>query len=650
MKKFIIFLLCFSSGICFGQADSTVGKRIVLGVNAGAVLGSEGFGACSNFTMEKGHSHFEVGPVFGPKKDLRYVHSDYYYRGNVSLTGLNAVYQISLNPKRKIFQSYFQNEFFFHYYIDNNTTQEVYTNQGHQFLLAPISYKSHQTIIGDYIGLGFKVKFLNNFYVNQSIGMGMEYYSKVLDYEDINYSRSDHSFQPGVILKLGLGYKFDYKFKPSPAGPIKKKNAIISYSAFSAEQLDSIISNSTISTGKIDSLASPKIVFGFNIGIMPSYQWEGLDYYALLTLEKGKNIFSGGPVIGQKAEINNHENHSITGVYGLTGFNFVYQRNPNPNHKKFGIDLFFQHEFILRHYNDQGTSYVNDHNTSVFQSYESRQTDIQGYLGYGCKEKLFKNFYLNQSIGIGIIYRSTVINYEDIKYNSNEHGTELGLLLKMGIGYKFDYKNKAYSAIPVVQRDSIKQTDFFATEKNILRFGINIGAMPSYQWQGLDYYAHFTIEKGRSFVAGGPVIGLKLKMENNYSERVSEQYGLTGFYVVYQRFTKPRGKRFDFYFQNEFMFHHYTDKGIYITGVAPNPLIVWSYKSEQKDIQDHIGYGVKVKFLKNFYVDQSFGIGIKYNTTVIDYGDPAFNKGDKHIQSSATIKMAFGYTFGGKLK
>lgn len=287
-----------------------------------------------------------------------------------------------------------------------------------------------------------------------------------------------------------------------------------------------------------------------------------------------------------------------------------------------------------------------NHNTSVFQSYKSRQTDVQTYIGYGCKEKLFKNFYLNQSIGIGLIYQSTVINYEDAKYNSNRHDTELGLLLKMGIGYKFDYKTKPCSAIPIVQRDSIKQTDSFASEKNILRVGINIGAMPSYQWEGLDYYAHFTIEKGRNFVAVGPVIGLKLKMENNYSQQVSEQYGLTGFYAVYQRYTKPRGKRFDFYFQNEFLFHYYTDKGIYTTG-HPNSPMVWSYKSEQKDIQDYIGYGVKIKFLKNFYVDQSFGLGIKYTTTVIDYEDPAFNKAEKGSLPSAKIKMAFGYTFGG---
>lgn len=481
MKKLLIFLLCCSSFICFGQADSSAGKGIVLGVNAGTVLGSQGVGAYSNFTMEKGHSHFEVGPVFGSKKNLRHAYHDYYfYSGNFTLTSLNAVYQISLNPKRKIFQSYFQNEFFFHYFIDNNTTEGVYTNLGFVFLPTAMPYKAHQTILGDFLGWGFKVKFLNNFYVNQSIGIGMEYYSSVLNYEDKSYNRKDQYFRPGVILKLGLGYKFDYKLKPLSTGAFKKKNSIISYSAFSPEQLDSIISNSAISTRQIDPLSSPKIIFGFNIGIMPSYQWEGLDYYALFTLEKGKNLFSGGPIIGQKAEINNHDNHSFNGIYGLTGFNIVYQRNPNPNHKKFGVDLFFQHEFILRHYNDQGTSYVNDHNTSVFQFYKSRQSDIQGYLGYGCKEKLFKNFYLNQSIGIGIIYRSTVINYEDTKYNSNEHDTGLGLLLKMGIGYKFDYKTKPYSAIPIVQRDSIKQTDSFASEKNILRVGINIGAMPSY--------------------------------------------------------------------------------------------------------------------------------------------------------------------------
>lgn len=114
MKIYKIFLLCCSSCICFGQADSIAGKGIVLGFNAGTVLGSKGFGVYSNFTMEKGHSHFEVGPVFGSKKNLSDAYHDYYfYSGIFTLTGLNAVYQISLNPKRNFFQSYFQNEFFF---------------------------------------------------------------------------------------------------------------------------------------------------------------------------------------------------------------------------------------------------------------------------------------------------------------------------------------------------------------------------------------------------------------------------------------------------------------------------------------------------------------------------------------------------------
>lgn len=653
MKNFLLVLLFYSANICLGQTDSIAKQKIVLGINIGIINdGRAELGCYPNFTMEKGQSFFSLGPIIGLKKKIYSNPWDnfYFYSGKYALTGFNAVFQISPSTKKKIFQSYFQNELIFHYYIDNNTTNLVYTNQGVELLPAPIPYKTHQMVIGDYIGWGFKVKLLQNFSVNQSIGMGIEYYSTVQDYGDINYNRNDKYFRPGLILKVGLGYKFDCKLKPVPAFSLKKKKSKISYAAFSPEQLDSISSNSANSSRHPDSIASPKMIFGFNFGIMPSYQWEGFDYYAHFTMEKGKNTFSGGPVIGQKAGINYYSSHYLTGVYALTGLNLVYQRNPNPDHKKFGVDLFFQHEFILRNYKDKGKSYVNDHNIQVAQSYKSRQTDIQAYAGYGIKEKLFKNFYLNQRIGFGVIYRSTVINYENTKYNSNDHNTQLAILLKMGIGYKFDYKSKPYSATSIVQRDSIKQTDSFDPKKSRLRVGINIGTLPSYQWEGLDFFTQFTIDKGKNFLAIGPVIGLKLIMKNLYYDHVSEQYGLTGLYFVYQRNTKLSGDKFDFYFQNEFMFHHYTDKGNYLTWLGSNTPIVRYYESEQTYIEDYIGCGVKIKFLKNFYLDQSFGIGIKYNTAVIEYEDPAFNKSDKLTHPSATLKMALGYTFGNKLK
>ena len=82
-----------------------------------------------------------------------------------------------------------------------------------QYVPVDKTYKSHRTDIADFIGYGFKVKFLKNFYLNQSIGIGIRYYSSVSDYEDTKYSSYQKDTELGVLLKLGLGYTFDYKIK-----------------------------------------------------------------------------------------------------------------------------------------------------------------------------------------------------------------------------------------------------------------------------------------------------------------------------------------------------------------------------------------------------------------------------------------------------
>lgn len=419
MKKRIIFLLCCSSFICFGQADSIAGKGIILGVNAGTVVGSKGFGAYSNFTMEKGHSHFEVGPVFGSKKNLRHAYHDYYfYSGNFTLTGLNAIYQISLNPKRKIFQSYFQNEFFFHYFIDNNTTEGVYTNLGFMFLPTAMPYKAHQTILGDFLGWGFKVKFLKNFYINQSAGFGMEYYSSVLNYEDISYNRKDQYFKLGVVLKLGLGYKFDYKLQPS----------------------------ADISFVPKDSNVSKKIIFGVSLGAMNSLSSDWVDYTSQFTIEKGKNFFSIGPVIGNKMKLERYGNNVFPNQYHLTGFDIVYQFTPKQKRKV--VRFYFQNEFIFLDHVNEGIDQLYILNPAdnkysfVDKPFKSHQTDIAGFIGFGLKVKFLKNFYFNQSFGIGITHYSLVADYEDVVYSINESYTESAFLLKVGFGYTFANKLK----------------------------------------------------------------------------------------------------------------------------------------------------------------------------------------------------------------
>ncbi len=191
------------------------------------------------------------------------------------------------------------------------------------------------------------------------------------------------------------------------------------------------------------------------------------------------------------------------------------------------------------------------------------------------------------------------------------------------------------------------QKDTIVPRKIIL--GVSIGVMPSYITGGLDYQAHFTIEKGKSFFALGPIVGRTNKMDLFYDRYHNiGQYALNGFHTVYQINPNPKGKRFNFYFQNDFIFLYYTDKGttenVYQYNSYYYPLTK-SYKSRQTQIEDFIGYGFKVKFLKNFYMNQSIGVGLVYNSTIIDYGDVNFNRRSKWIEPGAILKLGLGYTF-----
>jgi|GEM_PF-5493250 len=199
----------------------------------------------------------------------------------------------------------------------------------------------------------------------------------------------------------------------------------------------------------------------------------------------------------------------------------------------------------------------------------------------------------------------------------------------------------------------IGQTDTILTTPKFI-LGVNTGTMIHGMADALDYFAHFTIEKKKHFLAVGPIVGLKLKMDGQYSEDfIAKQYRLNGLHIVYQINPNPKGKRFDFYFQNEFIFLYYIDKGIgyvqvYYPAIHLVDAIPQSYKSHLACIEDYIGYGFKVKFLKNFYFNQSIGIGILHSAEAINYEDATYNIRSNDTNPGVILKMGLGYTFKNK--
>ena len=218
MKTFLIILLYGTTDICLGLTDTITTKKIILGVSAG-IMAEEyenSFDYSAHLTVEKGKSFFAVGPIIGQKPILDNSANLSNPRfGQYQLTGFHFVYQINPNPKGKRFNFYFQNEFMFHYTTDKGVNQFYYTQNFYNPIPVIKSYKSHQTLIEDFISTGFKVRILKNFYINQSIGIGLFYSSTVVDFGENNYNKNWHDIEPDIILKMGVGYTFSNKLKPA---------------------------------------------------------------------------------------------------------------------------------------------------------------------------------------------------------------------------------------------------------------------------------------------------------------------------------------------------------------------------------------------------------------------------------------------------
>lgn len=182
-----------------------------------------------------------------------------------------------------------------------------------------------------------------------------------------------------------------------------------------------------------DTMASKKIILGINTGSLISGGSGGLNFYAYFTLEKGKSLFAVGPVIGPEFKIALFGGSPVHGTYGLNGFHTIYQINPNNKAKRF--DFFFQYDFFYLYHTYKGIE-TYPYNKGAYNSY---QINIENYIGYGFKVKFFKNFYLNQSIGTGAIYTSYTLDYENFQGQTNR-AFEPSLIIKIGLGYKFDYK------------------------------------------------------------------------------------------------------------------------------------------------------------------------------------------------------------------
>jgi hypothetical protein len=208
----IIFLL-FTTLLCSAQKDPT-SQKMHVGVRGGVGLLSENdaFDYYANISIEKRKSFFALGPVIGEPIWVGYNSHISLSDKELSLNGLNFVYQRNPNPKGKRIDFYFQ--YIFGYFYNSDKGQFWYyppiygSNKQNNN-----NYDSHKSILACTIGYGFKWKIFSNFYLFQDFGMGAGYTRLSINYDDAKADINRKYFDARVGLNIGLEYKFDKKIR-----------------------------------------------------------------------------------------------------------------------------------------------------------------------------------------------------------------------------------------------------------------------------------------------------------------------------------------------------------------------------------------------------------------------------------------------------
>lgn len=152
-----------------------------------------------NFSLNYNKSSFAVGPIFGNKQ--------YYYRSSTwhrekntfTLNGISGSY----NFKPEIFKSKV-----FDFIFEYNFIYQRYTDTCNEDPYDPCYYKKFEgNILVQTIGYKIKVKIYKGLYINQNLGIGMNYLSLNYTYKsDENYFHKFTSLE--ILLKFGIGYDF----------------------------------------------------------------------------------------------------------------------------------------------------------------------------------------------------------------------------------------------------------------------------------------------------------------------------------------------------------------------------------------------------------------------------------------------------------
>ena len=173
------------------------------------------------------------------------------------------------------------------------------------------------------------------------------------------------------------------------------------------------------------------------------------------------------------------------------------------------------------------------------------------------------------------------------------------------------------------------EIDTLKSQRNKLRYGINLGSVISQSTNGIGYYVNLQVEKGLNLFSCGPlfsdrslVCGDQL---SGYWNR--DKYLINGLEALYQIRANSEPKNLDFFFFSQFIFLNYKDQKAnyyspaYSTGIERGIETI-----RYKTFEGGVGYGIKINFLRHFYLTNFNGVCYIYGkkSTSLNYFWPGY--------------------------
>ncbi|MCB9195004.1 MAG: hypothetical protein H6598_02155 [Flavobacteriales bacterium] len=190
---------------------------------------------------------------------------------------------------------------------------------------------------------------------------------------------------------------------------------------------------------------------------------------------------------------------------------------------------------------------------------------------------------------------------------------------------------------------SLSVTSIFSqndsTDLHKIRLGGNVGPYFSLASYSLCIAPDFTLEKGKSIFAIGPILGRKIYDNPGIAPRTIKHTLMThGVHFSYTIFPNPRNTTFNLYFQYELAYFYY-DIDIDTTHEFGYSIL---YKYINQYLENTVGFGYRINFLKRFYFNQGVSVGgvlIREKSYYTQYN----SEPNKYILPTLMARLGIGF-------